>query len=149
MLIYGAIKVIRGDRKWLILFGCPINLTVFCRPYFVIDLYSFSTDFLCVMALLLIEVTHFPFVISLADDVTTPRRDLAPPIEEDEEHSSLEIHERPPPLQEIENNISALLRGDLALPRCTSIDLAAQRRTGFRLGEVLLFECSGKFLTCV
>lgn len=101
------------------------------------------------MSLLLIEVTHFPFAISLADDVTTPRRDLAPPIEEDEEHSSLEIHERPPPLQEIENNISALLRGDLALPRCTSIDLAAQRRTGFRLGEVLLFGCSGKFLTCV
>ncbi|XP_063698803.1 putative uncharacterized protein DDB_G0277255 isoform X2 [Culicoides brevitarsis] len=67
-----------------------------------------------------------------SDDATTPRRDLAPPIEEDEEHSSLEIHERPPPLQEIENNISALLRGDLQMPRV--IDVASQRRAGFRLG---------------
>uniref|UniRef100_A0A336LXU0 CSON007459 protein n=1 Tax=Culicoides sonorensis TaxID=179676 RepID=A0A336LXU0_CULSO len=72
---------------------------------------------------------------SLSDDAITPRRDLAPPIEEDEEHSSLEMHDRPPPLQEIENNISALLRGDIPLPRCTSIDLQPSRRTtGFRLG---------------
>lgn len=83
----------------------------------------------------------------MPDDATTQRRDLAPPIEEDEEHSSLEIHERPPPLQEIENNISALLRGDLALPRCTSIDLAAQRRTGFRLGKnKMIYDLKGLVL---
>lgn len=56
------------------------------------------------------------------------------------------MHERPPPLQEIENNISALLRGDLALPR--SIDLAASRRTGFRLGVKLFFFFMRKKCEC-
>lgn len=47
--------------------------------------------------------------------MTTPRRELAPPIEEDEEQDS--ETQREAPLRQIENNISALLRGDIALAR--------------------------------
>lgn len=46
--------------------------------------------------------------------MTTPRRDLAPPIEEDEEPES-----EAAPLRQIENNISALLRGDIPISRVT------------------------------
>lgn len=57
------------------------------------------------------------------DIVSTPRRDLAPPIEEDEEPES-ESQGQGAPLRQIENNISALLRGDIPIVRVpgTSID---------------------------
>lgn len=47
--------------------------------------------------------------------LSTPRRELAPPIEEDEDQDS-EV-QRTAPLRQIENNISALLRGDIAVAR--------------------------------
>lgn len=53
----------------------------------------------------------------LGEILTTPRRELAPPIEEDEEQDS----ERGAPLRQIENNISALLRGDIAVARVGGI----------------------------
>lgn len=55
--------------------------------------------------------------------MSTPRRDLAPPIEEDEEPES-ESQGQGAPLRQIENNISALLRGDIPIVRVpgTSID---------------------------
>lgn len=49
------------------------------------------------------------------DLVSTPRRDLAPPIEEDEEPES-ESQGQGAPLRQIENNISALLRGEVSIP---------------------------------
>lgn len=52
--------------------------------------------------------------LKVVDIVSTPRRDLAPPIEEDEEPES-ESQGKPAPLRQIENNISALLRGDLPI----------------------------------
>lgn len=42
---------------------------------------------------------------------------MAPPIEEDEEMDSDTQRERAAPLRQIENNISALLRGDIAVAR--------------------------------
>lgn len=71
-------------------------------------------------------------------DGSTPRRELAPPLEEEEELDNSGDLQRPPPLQEIENNISALLRGDIAVPRC-QIDMISSsasrtRPIGFRLG---------------
>lgn len=48
------------------------------------------------------------------DLVSTPRRDLAPPIEEDEEPES-ESQGKAAPLRQIENNISALLRGEITV----------------------------------
>lgn len=48
--------------------------------------------------------------------MSTPRRDLAPPIEEDEEPES-ESQGEGAPLRQIENNISALLRGDIPIAR--------------------------------
>lgn len=55
--------------------------------------------------------------------MSTPRRDLAPPIEEDEEPES-ESQGQGAPLRQIENKISALLRGDIPIVRVpgTSID---------------------------
>lgn len=47
--------------------------------------------------------------------MSTPRRELAPPIEEDEELDS--ESQRVAPLRQIENNISALLRGDIPVAR--------------------------------
>lgn len=47
--------------------------------------------------------------------ISTPRRELAPPIEEDEEQDS--ESQRGAPLRQIENNISALLRGDIPVAR--------------------------------
>lgn len=70
---------------------------------------------------------------SLSDDVitTTPRRELAPPIEEDEEQDS--ESQRGAPLREIENNISALLRGDISVARVG--DISHHRRPlAFRPG---------------
>lgn len=46
--------------------------------------------------------------------MSTPRRDLAPPIEEDEEPES-ESQGKGAPLRQIENTISALLRGDIPI----------------------------------
>lgn len=48
--------------------------------------------------------------------ISTPRRELAPPIEEDEEQDS-ESLQGVAPLRQIENNISALLRGDIIVAR--------------------------------
>lgn len=48
--------------------------------------------------------------------MSTPRRDLAPPIEEDEEPES-ESQGEGAPLRQIENTISALLRGDIPIAR--------------------------------
>ncbi|XP_037909499.1 uncharacterized protein LOC119650644 isoform X3 [Hermetia illucens] len=62
---------------------------------------------------------------------TTPRRELAPPIEEDEEQDS--ESQRGAPLREIENNISALLRGDISVARVG--DISHHRRPlAFRPG---------------
>lgn len=52
--------------------------------------------------------------------MSTPRRDLAPPIEEDEEPES-ESQGEGAPLRQIENNISALLRGDIPIARVTGM----------------------------
>lgn len=60
---------------------------------------------------------HF-ILLTPVDVVSTPRRDLAPPIEEDEEPES-ESQEQGAPLRQIENNISALLRGDIPIARVT------------------------------
>lgn len=58
---------------------------------------------------------------------------MAPPIEEDEEQDS-ESLKAPAPLREIENNISALLRGDIAVAR-VGCELGPTRRPlGFRPG---------------
>ena len=51
----------------------------------------------------------------LGEKISTPRRELAPPIEEDEEQDS--ESQRGAPLRQIENNISALLRGDIIVAR--------------------------------
>lgn len=65
------------------------------------------------------------------DVLSTPRRELAPPIEEDEEQDS--ESQRGAPLRQIENNISALLRGDI--PIVSRVDIAPVRRpSGFRAG---------------
>uniref|UniRef100_A0A182K5J2 Uncharacterized protein n=1 Tax=Anopheles christyi TaxID=43041 RepID=A0A182K5J2_9DIPT len=50
-----------------------------------------------------------------AEGLATPRRELAPPIEEDEEADS--DTQRGVPLRKIEDNISALLRGDISVAR--------------------------------
>ena len=57
------------------------------------------------------------------DLVSTPRRDLAPPIEEDEEPES-ESQGEAAPLRQIENNISALLRGDIPIARVSGMYLS-------------------------
>ncbi|XP_058820220.1 mucin-2 isoform X3 [Topomyia yanbarensis] len=66
-----------------------------------------------------------------ADGLSTPRRELAPPIEEDEEVDS--DNQRGVPLRKIEDNISALLRGDISVARVADIP-PARRPLGFRLG---------------
>ncbi|XP_050087410.1 mucin-5AC isoform X2 [Anopheles aquasalis] len=66
-----------------------------------------------------------------ADGLSTPRRELAPPIEEDEEVDS--DTQRGVPLRKIEDNISALLRGDISVARVADIP-PARRPLGFRLG---------------
>lgn len=59
---------------------------------------------------------YLPPLITIAGEpMSTPRRELAPPLEEDEEQDS-ESH-RGEPLRQIENNISALLRGDIPIAR--------------------------------
>lgn len=63
------------------------------------------------------------------ESVSTPRRELAPPIEEDEEDSD---GNRGAPLRQIENNISALLRGEIQVAQVSSA--RAQRPLGFRPG---------------
>ncbi|XP_055595728.1 uncharacterized protein LOC129746201 isoform X2 [Uranotaenia lowii] len=65
------------------------------------------------------------------DGLSTPRRELAPPIEEDEEADS--DTQRGAPLRKIEDNISALLRGDISVARVADIP-PARRPLGFRLG---------------
>lgn len=62
-------------------------------------------------------VNHFFLLPSTASESkSTPRRgDLAPPLEEDEEQDS--ESQRGAPLRQIENNISALLRGDIPIAR--------------------------------
>ncbi|XP_053673501.1 trithorax group protein osa [Anopheles nili] len=66
-----------------------------------------------------------------AEGLATPRRELAPPIEEDEEADS--DTQRGAPLRKIEDNISALLRGDISVARVADIP-PARRPLGFRLG---------------
>ncbi|EAA43550.3 AGAP009860-PA, partial [Anopheles gambiae str. PEST] len=75
-----------------------------------------------------------------AEGLATPRRELAPPIEEDEEADS--DTQRGVPLRKIEDNISALLRGDISVARLFTLshfplptDIPPARRPlGFRLG---------------
>lgn len=59
------------------------------------------------------------------DLVSTPRRDLAPPIEEDEEPES-ESQGEAAPLRQIENKISALLRGEIPIARVPGISFAKE-----------------------
>lgn len=47
--------------------------------------------------------------------ISTPRRELAPAIEEDEEPESESQGNGPAPLRQIENNISAILRGEVSI----------------------------------
>lgn len=63
------------------------------------------------------EYPWFDFKLfkTIDEMLSTPRRELAPPIEEDEDQDS-EV-QRTAPLRQIENNISALLRGDIAVAR--------------------------------
>ncbi|XP_059619220.1 uncharacterized protein LOC132263461 isoform X5 [Phlebotomus argentipes] len=65
------------------------------------------------------------------ENLSTPRRELAPPIEEDEEQDS--ESQRGAPLRQIENNISALLRGDIPVARVADIPMI-RRPLGFRPG---------------
>lgn len=51
------------------------------------------------------------------DIISTPRRELAPAIEEDEEPESESQGKGPAPLRQIENNISAILRGEVSIAR--------------------------------
>lgn len=69
------------------------------------------------------------FCSVLGDSVSTPRRELAPPIEEDEEDSD---GTRAAPLRQIENNISALLRGEIQVAQVPAA--RASRPIGFRGG---------------
>ncbi|KAG5674576.1 hypothetical protein PVAND_004530 [Polypedilum vanderplanki] len=66
-------------------------------------------------------------LMTTGDLTSTPRRELAPPIEEDEEDSD---GTKGAPLRQIENNISALLRGDIAVAQVPAIS----RPLGFRPG---------------
>uniref|UniRef100_A0A182SSV2 Uncharacterized protein n=1 Tax=Anopheles maculatus TaxID=74869 RepID=A0A182SSV2_9DIPT len=75
--------------------------------------------------------TITPPLTSSATGLATPRRELAPPIEEDEEADS--DTQRGAPLRKIEDNISALLRGDISVARVADIP-PARRPLGFRLG---------------
>lgn len=68
----------------------------------------------------------------LGDVLSTPRRELAPPIEEDEEQDS--ESQRGAPLRQIENNISALLRGDIPIVGRVDIAPPHRRPVGFRAG---------------
>ncbi|XP_055645081.1 uncharacterized protein LOC129780626 isoform X2 [Toxorhynchites rutilus septentrionalis] len=70
-------------------------------------------------------------VPATAEGLSTPRRELAPPIEEDEEVDS--DTQRGAPLRKIEDNISALLRGDISVARVADIP-PIRRPLGFRLG---------------
>ncbi|XP_021700250.1 uncharacterized protein LOC5577722 isoform X3 [Aedes aegypti] len=86
----------------------------------------------------LIRVSALPAVTppqhpgqATAEGLSTPRRELAPPIEEDEEVDS--DTQRGAPLRKIEDNISALLRGDISVARVADIP-PARRPLGFRLG---------------
>ncbi|XP_058456016.1 rho GTPase-activating protein gacU isoform X2 [Malaya genurostris] len=85
----------------------------------------------------LMRVSSLPAVTSphpstaTAEGLSTPRRELAPPIEEDEEVDS--DTQRGVPLRKIEDNISALLRGDISVARVADIP-PARRPLGFRLG---------------
>lgn len=63
------------------------------------------------------------------ESASTPRRELAPPIEEDEEDSD---GTRAAPLRQIENNISALLRGEIQIAQVPAA--RATRPLGFRPG---------------
>ncbi|XP_052893818.1 mucin-5AC isoform X2 [Anopheles moucheti] len=77
-------------------------------------------------------ITPSPLTSSAtAEGLATPRRELAPPIEEDEEADS--DTQRGAPLRKIEDNISALLRGDISVARVADIP-PARRPLGFRLG---------------
>ncbi|KAM7350896.1 uncharacterized protein ACRADG_003894 isoform 2-T5 [Cochliomyia hominivorax] len=67
---------------------------------------------------------------------TTPHTDLAPTLEEDEEQLS-DMSYSCAPLKQIENNISALLRGEIAVARMSDIAAAqptAKRPLEFRPG---------------
>lgn len=68
----------------------------------------------------------------VGDVLLTPRRELAPPIEEDEEQDS--ESQRGAPLRQIENNISALLRGDIPIVSRVDIAVPHRRPVGFRAG---------------
>lgn len=66
---------------------------------------------------------------------TTPHTDLAPTLEEDEEQLS-DLSYSCAPLKQIENNISALLRGEIAVARMADIagQPTAKRPLEFRPG---------------
>jgi hypothetical protein len=68
-------------------------------------------------------------VLYILDASSTPRRELAPPIEEDEEDSD---GNRAAPLRQIENNISALLRGEIQIAQVPAS--RSNRPIGFRPG---------------
>lgn len=55
-------------------------------------------------------------IVELRSTSTTPHTDLAPTLEEDEEQLS-DLSYSCAPLKQIENNISALLRGDIVVAR--------------------------------
>lgn len=65
--------------------------------------------------LFLTRTASFKVRFITGEKISTPRRELAPPIEEDEEQDS--ESQRGAPLRQIENNISALLRGDIIVAR--------------------------------
>lgn len=71
-------------------------------------------------------------IFHTGDVLSTPRRELAPPIEEDEEQDS--ESQRGAPLRQIENNISALLRGDIPIVGRVELIPPHRRPVGFRAG---------------
>lgn len=57
------------------------------------------------------------YLLTPTDIISTPRRELAPAIEEDEEPESESQGNGPAPLRQIESNISAILRGEVSIAR--------------------------------
>lgn len=96
-------------------------------------IYDFMFYELFITYILCTKFTIHFFLIFSGEIISTPRRELAPPIEEDEEMDS-EGH-RGAPLRQIENNISALLRGEIAVVRVVDAGLNRPGRPiGFRPG---------------
>lgn len=82
--------------------------------------------------------------MNAAEIISTPRRDLAPAIEEESEEPESESQSKAAPLRQIENNISALLRGDIPIARVPGIK--PFRQHDFQFYNDFLFKCKFSLL---